>query len=100
HDETPSIYKEFLDLSGGGFNQVAYWVDDVADVRDRAVAAGWTEVWSGNAGGLVDFSYLVHPDSPVPIVELTVLNDATRPLNDMLRDAAEAWAPGQPTLVN
>ncbi len=35
HDETPSIYREFMTATGGGFNQIAYWVEDVNAVRAR-----------------------------------------------------------------
>jgi hypothetical protein len=98
HGDTPSIYQEFLDATGGGFNQVAYWVDDVDSVRSEAIAAGWSEVWVGDSGG-TKFSYLEHPDSPVTIVELMELNDSTRPMGPMIREAAAAWTPGQPILL-
>jgi hypothetical protein len=95
-DDTPSIYKEFLDATGGGFNQVAYWVDDVEAVRDAAIAAGWTEVWSGDPG--VRFSYLEHPDAPVTIVELTANSELTRGSNDAIREAARTWTVDQPAV--
>lgn len=97
HDDTPSIYKEFLDTTGGGFNQVAYWVTDVDAARGAAVAAGWTEVWAGDLG--VKFSYLEHPDSPVAIVELTEDSELTRSGNDAIRAAAEGWTPDQPAVA-
>jgi hypothetical protein len=98
-DETPSIYREFLTATGGGFNQIAYWVEDVDAVRAAAVAVGWSEVWRGDSGGQVQFCYLEHPLSPVPIVELSELNDATRSMGDAVRQAAAAWMPGQPVLM-
>jgi len=96
-DDTPSIYREFLDASGGGFNQVAYWVEDVDAVRDAAVAAGWAEVWSGDLG--VRFSYLEHPEAPVPIVELTQKSELTDGGNETIRDAARTWTPDQPAVA-
>jgi len=96
HDDTPSIYKEFMDATGGGFNQVAYWVKDIDTVLGAALAAGWTEVWCGAAGAR--FSYLEHPDSPVPIVELVEDNDISRPMNAAVRAAADAWRPGEPVI--
>ena len=97
-DETPSIYKEFLDATGGGFNQVAYWMDDVAAVRDAAVAAGWTEVWCNDddKDPGVRFSYVEHPNAPMAIVELMELTESNAPMNEMLRQAAESWTPGDP----
>jgi Glyoxalase/Bleomycin resistance protein/Dioxygenase superfamily len=99
HDDTPSIYLEFVTETGGGFNQVAYWVDDVSAVRDAAIAAGWSEVWCSDASDQTQFCYLEHHDSPVPIVELTELTDGIRSMDDTMRKAAAAWTPGQPVLM-
>jgi hypothetical protein len=96
-DETPSIYTEFMDATGGGLNQVAYWVNDVAAVRDAAIAAGWSEVWCGVGDGRSPFSYLEHRDSPLTIVELMEFNDVTRPMMESIAAAAADWKPGQPT---
>lgn len=98
-DDTPSIYREFLDRGDRGFHQVAYWPENLAEVRDAAVAAGWTEVWSGDGNGVTPFSYLEHPDSPATVVELMELNDATRAMGEGIRDAAAAWRPGDPTTI-
>jgi hypothetical protein len=99
HGETPSIYREFLERAGTGFHQIAYWPDDVGAVVAAAVADGWTEVWSGDAGGTTRFSYLERADSPATVVELMELNDQTRAMGAKIRDAAAAWAPGQPTII-
>jgi hypothetical protein len=99
HDETPSIYQEFMQATGGGLNQVAYWVEDLDAVRADAAAAGWTEVWRGDEDGPTRFSYFEHPDAPLAIVELMELNDMTSSMGAAIRAAAESWAPGQPTLM-
>jgi hypothetical protein len=98
-DDTPSIYKEFLDSTGGGFNQVAYWVEDFDQVRGDALASGWTEVWSGDSGG-TRFAYYEHPQSPVTIVEVMELGAASAPMGEMIRQAAAAWEPGQPIVMS
>jgi Glyoxalase/Bleomycin resistance protein/Dioxygenase superfamily len=98
-DDTPSIYREFLVATGGGFNQVAYWVEDFDAVRAAALADGWSEVWCGDAGGATKFSYVERPDSPAAIVELMELNDMTRAMGEAIRDAAAAWTPGQPMFM-
>lgn len=99
-DETPSIYLEFMNATGGGLNQVAYWVEDLDAVRTDAAASGWTEVWRGNEDGPTRFSYLEHSDSPLAIVELMELNDMTSAMGSAIRAAAEAWIPGQPVLMS
>ena len=98
-DDTPSIYHEFLDAAGSGFHQVAYWTEDFAGAVDAARADGWTEVWSGDAGGVARFAYFERDDAPATIVELMELNDATRAMGESIRDAAAAWTPGQPALI-
>ncbi len=98
-DDTPSIYQEFLVATGGGFNQVAYWVEDFDAVRAAAIADGWSEVWCGDSGSQTKFSYVERPGSPVTIVELMELNDMTREMGDTIRAAAAAWTPGQPVLM-
>jgi hypothetical protein len=98
-DDTPSIYREFLDRGRAGFHQVAYWPEDLATVRDAAIADGWTEVWCGDGGGVTPFSYLERADSPATVVELMELNDATRAMGEAIRAAAAAWEPGRPTIL-
>jgi hypothetical protein len=95
-DDTPSIYREFVDRGERGFHQVAYWPEDLAAVRDAAVADGWTEVWSGDGGGVL-FSYLERAGSPATIVELMELNDTTRAMGEHVRATSAAWRPGDPT---
>jgi hypothetical protein len=99
HDETPSIYQEFMKATGGGLNQVAYWVEDLDAVRGDAIAAGWTEVWRGPDDSPTGFSYLEHPDAPLAIVELMELNDGTRAMGSAIQAAADVWTPGQPVFM-
>jgi hypothetical protein len=97
HGDTPSIYQEFLAATGGGLNQVAYWVDDFAGVCAAAADAGWVEVWGGASGG-THFAYFEHADSPLAIVEVMQYDEATSPMR-MIREAAAAWTPGDPILL-
>ena len=79
---------------------MAYWVEDLDAVRSDAVAAGWTEVWRGDEDSPTRFSYFEHRDAPLAIVELMELNDMTSSMGAAIQAAAEAWAPGQPTLMS
>jgi hypothetical protein len=90
HDDTPSIYREFLDARGEGFHQLAYWVTDFDGVLLRAEAAGWPVVFSGS-GGTVRFAYLEVDPLISTIVEVTELNDSTQGLADLLESAAGTW---------
>jgi hypothetical protein len=56
HDETPSIYREFLEAGHEGFHQLAWWVADFDAMTRKAARMGWPIVWSGE-GGDVRFVY-------------------------------------------
>ncbi|HET6736063.1 VOC family protein [Mycobacterium sp.] len=87
----PSIYTEFLAEGHGGFNQFAYWADDFDGAVKSAIDAGWPVVWSGGETEGVRFAYFEPPDGPVPIIEITELNEATAGLGEWLRSEADGW---------
>ena len=89
-DDSPSVYKEFLDVGHEGLHHHAWWVDDFPAVADAAAAAGWSEAMRGNVGGMADFAYF-EVASAVPLVEVMELTDATRWLASKVRDAARDW---------
>ena len=94
-DDSPSIYREFLDAGNHGFNQLAWWVDDFAAFEARAGAAGWQAVYGGDAAGS-RFEYYETGGGLASIVEVMELNDATRWMATTVRDAANAWDPSDP----
>lgn len=93
---TPSIYTEFIDAGGDGFNQLAWWVDDFTEMAARADAAGWTEVYGGDAGG-ARFAYYETAGALATIVEVMEMTGSTKWMADTVRAAAEAWDPNDPT---
>ena len=48
-------------------------------------------VWSGGADVGTRFAYAETPDGPAAVVEIMELNDATRGMAAVLRDAAAGW---------
>ena len=95
-DETPSIYREFLETKGEGFHQLAWWAADFDAAVQSATAAGWPTVWSGGEGGAVRYAYLVPPAGPAEIVEIMELNDVTLGMGKLVRDAAANWDGSDP----
>jgi catechol 2,3-dioxygenase-like lactoylglutathione lyase family enzyme len=91
HGDTPSIYQEFLDAGLVGFHQFAWWTTDFDALLARADAAGWSAVFSGDAGGVARFAYFEPAPTVATIVEVTELNGATQGLADMLDAAVATW---------
>jgi hypothetical protein len=92
---TPSIYTEFIEAGGDGYNQLAWWVDDFAAMEARADAAGWTQVYGGDAGG-ARFAYYETAGKLATIVEVMEMTGTTKWMTDTVREAAESWDPTDP----
>ncbi len=91
HDDGPSIYREFLDAGHEGFHQLAWWAEDFDGFMQRAEAAGWPVVFSGDGNGTTQFAYFELDTMISTIVEVMELNDATRGLADAVANAAAGW---------
>jgi hypothetical protein len=99
HDDTPSIFTEFLAADGPGFHQLAYWTEDFDATMEAVSAAGWPVVWSGGEGMGVRFAYVEPPASPAhisAIVEISELTDAQAASAKFIRDAAADWDGADP----
>jgi hypothetical protein len=94
HDDTPSIFTEFLHSGRPGFHQLAYWTDDFEGTMGSVAEAGWPVVWngaSGPGGAVTRFAYVEPPDSPAAVIEIMELSAATEGMATFLREAAAAW---------
>ncbi|MGA2519727.1 MAG: VOC family protein [Acidimicrobiales bacterium] len=94
-DDSPSIYREFLDAGHEGFHHLAWWAEDF-DAVTSAVSASWPVVHEGNAGGVARFAYYDTGGVTCTVVELMELTDATRWLVSTVRDAALGWDGSEP----
>jgi hypothetical protein len=90
HDDTPSIYREFVDAKTEGYHQLAWWVSDFDAMMEKAAGAGWPIVWSGEAGD-VKFVYFELEPRISTIVEVMELNDLTRGMAELVASAADGW---------
>jgi len=90
-DDSPSIYREFLDAGHEGFHHLAWWVEDFDGVARAAAEAAWPIVHAGNTGGMAQFAYYDPGGVTSTVVEVMELTDATRWLITTVREAAAGW---------
>jgi catechol 2,3-dioxygenase-like lactoylglutathione lyase family enzyme len=86
-DDTPSIYREFLDSGRQGFHHVAYWTADVTAAHERASDHGWANVQSGS----LPFHYYQVSSALELVVEASLLDDRMTAISDAIRAAALDW---------
>jgi len=95
-DDSPSIYREFLDAGREGFHHLAWWVEDFDAVTADATAAGWTSVHAGDTGGMAHFAYYDLGGVTSTVIEVMELTDATRWLVSTVRQASLEWDGSDP----
>ncbi|WP_442928505.1 VOC family protein [Mycobacterium sp. JS623] len=91
HDDTPSIFTEFLAAKGPGYHQLAYWAEDFDETMKAVEGAGWPVVWSGGEGFGVRFAYVEPPNSPATVVEISELTEGQAATAKFIRDTAANW---------
>jgi catechol 2,3-dioxygenase-like lactoylglutathione lyase family enzyme len=96
HDDTPSIFTEFLAANGPGYHQLAYWTEDFDATMTAVEEAGWPVVWSGGEDLGVRFAYVEPPHSPVTVVEISELTAAQEATATFIRDSAANWDGSDP----
>jgi catechol 2,3-dioxygenase-like lactoylglutathione lyase family enzyme len=96
HDDTPSIFTEFLAANGPGYHQLAYWAEDFDATMTAVAEAGWPVVWSGGEGLGVRFAYVEPPNSPATVVEISELTAGQAATAKFIRDTAANWDGSEP----
>jgi hypothetical protein len=94
HNNAPSIYREFLDVGRTGMHHVAYWAEDFDGTMARANAAGYRTAQIGRSAG-TGFAY-VDGGPAAEFIEVMELNDLTRGMMGLIRDAAATWDGTEP----
>ncbi|MGX9885550.1 VOC family protein [Streptomyces sp. NPDC002276] len=97
-DDTPSVYTEFLASGQEGYQQIAWWVDDLDTAVEATVAAtGWPIVWSSDdATSPIRYVYLESPTGPAPVVEIMERSAASDGFAEMVRAASADWDGSRP----
>lgn len=96
HDDTPSIFTEFLADHGPGYHQLAYWTEDFDATMKAVAVAGWPVVWSGGEDLGVRFAYVEPPNSPARVVEISELTEGQAAAAKFIRDTAANWDGSDP----
>jgi catechol 2,3-dioxygenase-like lactoylglutathione lyase family enzyme len=96
HDDTPSIYSEFLDSGAQGFNQLAFWVDDFDAALADATAAGYPVVWTSGEDAQTRFAYVEADADQATIFEIMELTPAAQAMADIVRRSAVGWDGSRP----
>ena len=86
-DQSPSIYREFLDSCQPGFHHIAYWTTDLDAAAHNAQLRGWECVQS--AAGNFEY-YEVGGDSNL-VVEVMHLTPRMQAITAAIREAAFSW---------
>lgn len=86
-NDAPSMYLDFLNRHGEGAQHIAFWTDRFDDQIARLHAAGYSEGHAGQVGQRGRFAYLVHPDLPGNVVEVS---EQTGGKAEFFREIAQA----------
>jgi len=87
---SPSCYREFLDSGHEGLHHLAWWTEDFDSTLQRADAAAWGVIQSGDLMGtrFCHFDTETHPGTIAEVLEIT---DASRWMATHVQEAAEGW---------
>ncbi|MBI4768237.1 MAG: VOC family protein [Deltaproteobacteria bacterium] len=74
-DETPSLYRDFLQTCGEGIHHVSHWVEDFDEKSKTLFDLGYTIGHSGNIGRKNGrFAYFLNEKLPGTIIEISEMS--------------------------
>jgi hypothetical protein len=89
--DTPTMY-----LGCRGLHHVAFWTDAFDARMAELGSAGYETVQSGAIGADGRFAYLVHPDAPERVIEVSETGGRKGRFFDRIRQIAETWDGSEP----
>ncbi|GGB71366.1 MULTISPECIES: VOC family protein [Henriciella] len=96
-NDTPSMYKEFLDAGHEGLQHMSYWTETYQDLYDRALSLGYTIGQEGQIGGdRGRFAYFDTGAHPGTVVEISDTSGMKGKTFAHIRQSAEAWDGAHP----
>jgi hypothetical protein len=91
-DDAPSLYRDSLARSGECAQHVAYWTEDRFDETVASlIVKGYAEGHAGQIGDRGRFSYLLHPNLPSAMIEVSELRGGKGEYFKRVAAAAESW---------
>jgi hypothetical protein len=94
-NDVPSMYRDFLDAGREGLQHWSSWPENYEELRDRAVANGWTIGQEGDSTRGA-FVYFLNEGHPGTVIEMSHLTPARRHIFDNIRAAAVDWDGSDP----
>jgi hypothetical protein len=97
HDESPSLYSDFLrQHPGGGLQHLGYWVDDFDTVRQACLDAGWAVGHEGSilGGRFTYFDTEFHGGS---VMEIAEMDETRRAGFARIEARCEQWDGSEPS---
>ena len=95
-NEAPSMYLDFLRAGQEGLQHVAYWTENFAADKARALALGFTVGHEGDNGDYGPFVYFESAGHPGTVIELSDVGGPKRRLFAHIAEAAEGWDGSDP----
>lgn len=95
-DDTPSMYRDFMQAGHTGLQHVAYWTQDFDADLARMKAQGFREKMGGTVGVDGRFVYFDKEMHPGTVIELSEVVGPKGRMFDMIREASEGWDGSDP----
>lgn len=92
-NDAPSLYLDFLNTGAQGVQHLAYWTFEHFDAyREKLLGQGYQEGHAGRMGeGRGRFSYLLHPEMPGNVVELSEMTGGKGEYFAKVAEASAMW---------
>jgi len=90
-DNTPTLYREFLDSGHEGLQHMAWWPEDYDAAVAHGEAQGWEVGQRGAVAGGGRFLYFDTEAHPGTVIELADIGEKGRSFFAHIRDTAAAW---------
>ncbi len=95
-NDTPSLYKDFLDAGQEGLQHVAYWPDDYGAAKAAAAGQGLTVGQEGDIAGRGGFIYYQTSGHHGTCIEFAEFNDYRRYQFTEMERICRAWDGADP----
>lgn len=99
-NETPSMYKEFLDAGHEGLQHVAFWSTSYQQLYDQSLARGLKVGHEGQIGGEQGrFAYFDSAAHPGSVIEISDISGNKGRFFDHIRRIAADWDGADPIRI-
>ena len=95
-NDAPSMYRDYLRAGQEGLQHIAYWTEDFAADRDKALALGFTIGHEGMNGDYGPFAYFESAGHWGTVVELSDVSGPKKRLFDHIAESARGWDGSNP----